>query len=123
MKKILFVILAAVAMSACMTPHSVAHKYTPTPSPDIAGYWVGSNAIQTHTMLIRPEGTGELCWEYLGTYKTTPITIAGDKIIAMSEADFKVNPDGTLSQCAWGTCINFKRTETIAAGCREWLKK
>lgn len=115
-------LLVALSVAGCMTPHNVSHNYAPTPTPALAGLWVGSNAIQTHTMLIRPDGTGELCYEYMGKYKSTSLTISGDKIIAMSEAKFTVNANGTLSQCAWGTCVNFRRTEHIAAACREWLK-
>jgi hypothetical protein len=121
--KITIAALLCALLAGCMTPHNVSHKYTPTPHPELAGYWVGSNAIQTHTMLIRANGTGELCYEYQGKYKSTPVTISGDKIIGMSEAKFTVNADGTISQCAWGTCVNFKRTEQIAAACREWLAK
>ncbi|WP_295995973.1 J517_1871 family lipoprotein [Rugamonas sp.] len=122
MKIVLAAILAAL-LAGCMTPHSVSYKYTPTPHPELAGYWVGSATGQTHTMLLRPDGTGELCWEYLGKYNTTPVTISGEKIIGMSEAKFKINPDGTISQCAWGMCLNFQRTEHVAAACREWLSK
>lgn len=123
MKGILLAVLSTLVTSGCMTPHSVAHKHKPTPTPTLAGYWVGSNMIHTHTMLIRADGTGELCWEALGKYSTTPVTISGDKIIAMTEANFRVNADGTVSQCSYGACMHFKRTEHVAAACREWLKQ
>ena len=125
MKKALFTsMVLAQLVAGCSSTHNVSHNYTPTPNPTIAGYWVGSNAVHTHTMLVRADGTGELCWEGLGKYQTTRVTISGHKIIAMSEADFSINSDGTLSQCSWGTCVNFRRIEPhqIAAACKQWLK-
>ena len=117
-------LVLALFVSGCSSTHNVSHDYVPTPNPTIAGYWVGSNSIHTYTMLVRADGTGELCWEGFGKYQTTRVTISGKKIIAMSEADFTINPDKTISQCAWGTCVNFKRVEPhqIAAACKQWLK-
>ena len=86
------VAVLALFVSGCSSTHNVSHNFAPTPNPAIAGYWVGSNSIHTHTMLIRPDGTGELCWEGFGRYQTTRVTISGKKIIAMSEADFSINP-------------------------------
>ena len=123
MNNIFLAILIVTGISGCATGSNVAHKYTPTPTPDLAGYWVGTATMQTHTMLIRPDGTGEVCWESMGNYKTTPVTISGDKIIKQIEGTLKRNPDGTFSECFWGVCMDFKRTEHIAAACREWLKQ
>ena len=122
MKKIAPALLLAL-LSGCMTPHNVAHKYTPTPHPGLAGTWIGSATGQTHTMLLRADGTGELCWEAMGNYKTTPVTITGDQIVTMTESKLKINADGAFSQCKWGVCMDFKRTDRVPAACREWLSK
>lgn len=123
MKKVIIALLMVAAISGCVSTSNKAHEYIATPTPDLVGQWVGSGGGQTQYMLIRASGTGELCWESMGNYKTTPVTISDDKIISFSEANFKRNSDGTISSCVWGICMNFKRAEQVAAACREWLAK
>lgn len=122
MKNTLLSLVLFAALTGCATSN-IAHKYQATPTPELAGTWIGTAAMQTHTMLIRPNGTGEVCWESMGRYNTMPMTISEGKIITLVESDLKRNVDGTFSQCAWGVCMDFKRTEQIAAACREWLKQ
>lgn len=122
MKNFFLVLFATTLISGCM-PHNIAHNYKPTPHPELAGTWIGSATGQTHTMLLRADGTGELCWESMGNYKTTPVTLTQDKIITMTDSNLKLNSDGTFSQCAYGICMNFKRTDHVPAACREWLAK
>lgn len=109
-------------LTGCVSTSNKAHQYQATPTPELAGYWVGSGGGQTQYMLVRPDGTGELCFESMSVYRSTPITISGDKLISTSEGTFKRNADGTVSNCFWGVCMNYKRTEKVAAACREWLK-
>ena len=122
MKKNLLLLALMASLAGCATSN-IAHKYQATPTPELAGTWVGTATMQTHTMLIRPNGTGEVCWESMGKYNTMPMTISNGKIITLGESDLKRNADGTFSQCKWGVCMDFKRTEQIAAACREWLKQ
>src|SRR4051812_40495257 len=111
MKAALLLFAMWLVVSACVSTSSKAHNYTPTASPELAGLWVGSGGGQTQHMLVRPNGTGELCWETMGNYKSTPVVISGDKIVTFSAANFKRNADGTISSCIIGMCMNFKRTE------------
>jgi hypothetical protein len=122
MKNSLLPLALAVVLTGCATSN-IAHKYQATPTPELTGTWIGTAAMQTHTMLIRPNGTGEVCWESMGKYNTMPMTISGSKIITQGASDLKRNTDGTFSQCTWGVCMDFKRTEQIPAACREWLKQ
>jgi hypothetical protein len=73
-------------------------------------------------MLLRPNGTGELCFESMSVYRTTPATISGNKMVSTAAGDFKKNADGAVSKCFWGICIDYKKTENVAAACQEWLK-
>lgn len=111
------------ALAGCVSTSNKAHLYPPTATPELAGFWVGSGGGQTQYMLLRPNGTGELCYESLSTYRTTPVTISGDKMVSTGEGTFKKNADGTISNCIWGICMNYRKTEIIAAACREWLKQ
>lgn len=110
-------------LAGCISTSNISHKYTPTPTPELAGYWVGAGGGQTQFLLIRKDGTGEKCWESMSTYRTTPLTISGDKIITIGEANLARNSDGTISECYLGFCITSKRTEHVAGGCREFLKQ
>ena len=123
MKSFLLALAIITTLPGCVSTSSKAFQYKPTPSPDLAGYWVGSGGGQTQYMLLRENGTGELCWEMMSTYRTTPVTISGDKMISTGEGNFKRNSDGTISNCVWGICANYQRTENVAAACREWLKQ
>jgi len=123
MKSLLTLPFVVALLAGCVATSNTAHQYQPTAVPDLAGYWVGSGGGQTQYLLLRPNGTGELCYESLSNYKTTPVTISGDKFVATGEGNFKRNADGTISNCVWGICMNFRKTENVAAACREWLKQ
>jgi hypothetical protein len=122
LKSFLTISLMLTALTGCVSTSNKAHQYTPTPIPELAGLWVGSGGGQTQYMVLRPNGTGELCFESMSTYRTTPVTISGDKMVSTGEGNFKRNADGTISNCVWGICMTYKKTENVAAACREWLK-
>ena len=123
MKSLITISLILEALAGCVSTSNKAHLYSPTATPELAGLWVGSGGGQTQYMLLRPNGTGELCYESLSNYRTTPVTISGDKMVSTGEGNFKRNVDGTISNCVWGVCMNYRKTENVAAACREWLKK
>jgi hypothetical protein len=110
------------AISGCATSNQ-AHKFTPTPDPTLAGLWVGSGGGQTQYLMLRPNGTGELCWEMMSSYRSTPVTISGDKFVSTGVGQFKRNTDETISNCIWGVCMTYRRTETVAAACNSVLKQ
>ena len=122
MRLLIILSVLLTVLSGCTSTSNKAHQYAPTPTPELAGLWVGSGGGQTQYMLLRPNGTGELCFESMSVYRTTPLTISGDKMVSTAEGNFKRNTDGTISNCFWGICIDYKKTEHVAAACREWLK-
>lgn len=123
MKSHLILTLVLGVLAGCVSTSNKAHLFPATPNPELAGLWVGSGGGQTQYMLLRPNGTGELCYESLNNYRTTPVTISGEKMISTGEGQLKRNLDGTISNCVWGICISYRKTDNVAAACREWLKQ
>ncbi len=107
----LLFLMSIVFLSGCLGTSNISHRYQPTPTPKLAGYWVGTGPSTTQYALIRGDGTGMLCWENLGSYKSTQLVISGDKMATLVEGEFKRNADGTFSDCYWGACANYRRIE------------
>ncbi|NHZ82515.1 hypothetical protein F2P44_25015 [Massilia sp. CCM 8695] len=122
MKKFPALALLSLILGGCATSPTTP-RHAPTPTPDLAGLWVGKASAQTHTLLVRPDGTGTVCWESMGKYSAMPLTISGDKMIGLTDATLKRNADGSFAQCSWGVCMEMKRTMDVPAACRAWLKR
>jgi hypothetical protein len=122
-KAILAVFSALFFLSGCAVSN-IAHKYDPTPSPDIAGYWVGGGMGQTHYLNIKENGTGEICWESMSEYRSTPVVISGDRFITMTEGRLEKKGSNQIRSCYLGACATYNRSsrDRMAGKCLQYFQ-
>lgn len=122
--KILIYLLGATALIGCVSTSNIAGKYNPTPRPELSGYWFSNDANQAQYLLVRDDGTGEICWEQAANYKSTPVVISNNKMVSTMEGDIKITENG-FDNCVWGFCAHFTKIKEnrIAAQCKSLLSE
>lgn len=121
MKNLTLIASACLLLSACHTSN-IAHQYQPTPTPDLEGFWAGTGGFQTQHLMIRKDGTGEMCWQIQGEYKSETLTISGDKFVTVGAGTLKRNTDGSISNCMYGACMTFNRIKHPPAACKPYFQ-
>ncbi|MDH5928936.1 hypothetical protein AB4179_19495 [Vibrio lentus] len=115
-------LLGGIILMGCASTSNIAGKYEPTPRPELSGYWFSNDANQAQYLLIRDDGTGEICWEQSANYKSTPIVISNNKMVSTMEGDIKITESG-FDNCVWGFCAHFTKIQEhrIASQCKKLL--
>lgn len=116
--------LSFLLLSGCAV-NDIAHRYTPTPDPDLTGYWVGEGGGQTQYVNIREDGTGEECWETQGQYNSAPAVISNGKLISKGEMTITKKGPDNFQKCMWGICIDMHKIpfNRVAAQCKQWFNQ
>ena len=120
--KTVLVVVSLFLLGGCASTSSIAARYEPTPTPVLVGYWFANNANQAQYLKINTDGTGAICWESMSEYRSAPIVISNQKMVANMESEWSLTDTG-FQNCKFGFCADFKRIaeNRIAPECKSYF--